>query len=295
MLSFKKDEEFWFEDGTITLIVRDVEFRVYKGLLMGQSEVFRDMFSLPQPEIGSEAQVSSTIPVIRLDDSPDALRHVLRACMPVTDDSFIASENPSFNAIWALIHLGRRRQDEEVVGVVNLARFTGELTMLPTALLGCMMLGGGLVHGFEREDGGRETLSTDDQALLRARIRLCARIGPACRGSREYDYYSSAASERVVKLTEQVVRVTDPLARASSLFEKDVMYHCLKCHKHVEEWDNVERKRLWDQMPELLGVAVPGWEEAVKSKDDAAGKPSWNSHVSLQFLTPGYWQMMKME
>ena len=37
----KKDEEFWFDDGTVILHAGDVEFRVYRGLLESHSTVFR--------------------------------------------------------------------------------------------------------------------------------------------------------------------------------------------------------------------------------------------------------------
>ncbi len=51
----KRDNELWFEDRTVILVARDVEFRVYKGLLADHSPVFRDMFSLPQPPDPPEA------------------------------------------------------------------------------------------------------------------------------------------------------------------------------------------------------------------------------------------------
>ena len=45
----KRDSEFWFQDGTVTLIASNTEFRVYKGTLIEHSLVLADMFSLPQP------------------------------------------------------------------------------------------------------------------------------------------------------------------------------------------------------------------------------------------------------
>lgn len=39
-----RDAEFWFEDGTIVLVARDVEFRVYKSILADHSPVFSNMF-----------------------------------------------------------------------------------------------------------------------------------------------------------------------------------------------------------------------------------------------------------
>lgn len=81
----KRDDEFWFEDGNIVLVARDIEFRVYKGILAKHSPVFGDMFSLP-PGPSSEGTTAATdiCPVVHLSDSPEDFRHVLRVCMPET-------------------------------------------------------------------------------------------------------------------------------------------------------------------------------------------------------------------
>ena len=89
-----RDEEFWFKDGTVTLVAGNTEFKVYKGILETHSPVFADMFSLPQPRNSaivtrhSEA-VSNTSDVVHLDDSPEDLRHILRALMPNTSARYV--------------------------------------------------------------------------------------------------------------------------------------------------------------------------------------------------------------
>ena len=83
----KRDDEFWFDDGSIILSVQDVEFRVYKGLLARHSAVFQTMLSLPQPQVQSVSNHSPSgggeeaCPVLRLEDSARDWRHVFRACM----------------------------------------------------------------------------------------------------------------------------------------------------------------------------------------------------------------------
>ena len=47
--SLKQDEEFWFGDGTIFLVARDVEFRVYMAPLANQSPVLKDLFAQHHP------------------------------------------------------------------------------------------------------------------------------------------------------------------------------------------------------------------------------------------------------
>ncbi len=75
----QRDEEFWFDDGTIILAARKVAFKIYKRPLSEHSPVFKDMLSLPQPE---ESR-SGPCPLIHLeDDAPEDLRHVFRVLMP---------------------------------------------------------------------------------------------------------------------------------------------------------------------------------------------------------------------
>ena len=75
----ERDKEFWFDDGTVILIVSGVEFRVYKGTMVEHSTVFADMFSLPQP---AAAPNGAPCPIVHLNDSPHAWRHVLRVLFP---------------------------------------------------------------------------------------------------------------------------------------------------------------------------------------------------------------------
>lgn len=80
----KRDEEFWFEDGTIILIVQEIEFRIYKGLLASQSPVFKDVLSLPQTTLPLLACKDGTSPCaeVCLPDSARDWRAVLRLMMP---------------------------------------------------------------------------------------------------------------------------------------------------------------------------------------------------------------------
>ena len=80
-----QDGEFWFEDGTVILVARDVEFRVYGGLLADHSPVLRNLFARPGHPVRSvtkPGQPEFLCPVISLEDSPEDLRHVLRVYIP---------------------------------------------------------------------------------------------------------------------------------------------------------------------------------------------------------------------
>ncbi|KAH9835452.1 uncharacterized protein C8Q71DRAFT_859077 [Rhodofomes roseus] len=76
--AFDRDEQFWYDDGSITLVAERVGFRVYRGLLADRSEIFRDLFFVPQPP---DAQLSFGCPVIHLSDTAYALREFLDALL----------------------------------------------------------------------------------------------------------------------------------------------------------------------------------------------------------------------
>ena len=89
--SLKHDDELWFANGNLVLIARDVEFRIWKTPLIRHSPVFRDMLSLPQDAPSSSTssnETSTTVAsgaapaVVHLSDSPEDLRHFLRAFFP---------------------------------------------------------------------------------------------------------------------------------------------------------------------------------------------------------------------
>ena len=78
----KEDKEFWFEDGTVILIARDVKFRVYEGFLAGLSPVFKDMFAGRRALRNGRTEEVLALPclVVPVSDSPEDLRHLLRVC-----------------------------------------------------------------------------------------------------------------------------------------------------------------------------------------------------------------------
>ncbi|KAI0753671.1 hypothetical protein C8Q74DRAFT_1373636 [Fomes fomentarius] len=195
-VTIKADEEFWLEDGTVVLMARNVQFKVYRGILSAHSLVFADMFSFPQPTAPSSENVDGC-PVVHLVDSPEDLRHVLRAMIPRNGFVHVNSNSPpayTYHELSAYIRLGHKYQidalmdealaylkahfstklsswsaldyvpepfDEvEAIGVVNIARLVGCTSMLPTAFLACCNFLDAL--GFKTEHGTFEKLSDDD-------------------------------------------------------------------------------------------------------------------------------------
>ena len=81
--AFNKDDEFWFEDGTVIFVSCDTEFRVYKGVLAKLSTVFKTLFADRGHAVRNvsidEGQVISC-PIVHISDSPQDMRCLLRVC-----------------------------------------------------------------------------------------------------------------------------------------------------------------------------------------------------------------------
>lgn len=63
----EKYKDLWLEDGNIILQCAEGAFRVHRSLLAAQSEVFRDMFTLPSPV------ADDTIPTVQLSDDTEQM------------------------------------------------------------------------------------------------------------------------------------------------------------------------------------------------------------------------------
>jgi hypothetical protein len=77
----------WFGDGNIILLVEDDDrhvlkaFKVHRGVLARQSEVFETMFDIPQPASSSVDSVEQIdgCPVVRMYDLPNELSDLIKA------------------------------------------------------------------------------------------------------------------------------------------------------------------------------------------------------------------------
>lgn len=67
---------FWFSDGNTVIVAGRTAFKVHRGQLERHSEVFSDLFSLPQP---ADQELIDGVPCVTLHDEPDDVLHLLRA------------------------------------------------------------------------------------------------------------------------------------------------------------------------------------------------------------------------
>ena len=90
----RRHPDLWYDDGTVILIAEKTAFRVYRGLLAKHSEVFRDMFTVPQPTTPTNNDAFEGCPIVHLvDDTADDIADVLeimhhgyQRCVPMTLD-----------------------------------------------------------------------------------------------------------------------------------------------------------------------------------------------------------------
>ncbi|KAJ7664107.1 hypothetical protein B0H17DRAFT_1092323 [Mycena rosella] len=68
--------ELWFQDGNIVLIASSVAFKVHRGQLCRHSEVFDDVFSIPQPK---DQDLYDGCPWVEVYDCPSDVLYFLKA------------------------------------------------------------------------------------------------------------------------------------------------------------------------------------------------------------------------
>ncbi|KAM5539606.1 hypothetical protein V8D89_006715 [Ganoderma adspersum] len=185
----EQHEEFWFADGNLVLVARDTAFRIYRGLLTVQLQIFEDMFA----SASSNAQESlDDCPVVHLSDTPEDLAHLLHVLLPTSRKVFYTRNTDppvQFDEVFAVITVAHKYGIEDVeaqalsfldgtgyfssklpgfqsphanrlsvepaqaIGAVILARLTDTPSMLPGALYRCCALCGDLLDGWTRTDG----------------------------------------------------------------------------------------------------------------------------------------------
>ncbi|KAH9922083.1 uncharacterized protein B0H18DRAFT_1019051 [Fomitopsis serialis] len=194
IVAFVRDGEIWLADGNVVLEAQGHAFKVYQGLLAHNSEVFRDLFSLPQP---TSPDAYDGCPIVHLTDHPDELRHLLHALF-FAQSRHGDDERLDFSIVASLIRLSHKYQIDHIrnaylsrmrscfptsletwdavnrdlgspvmefcrkdaITAVNVARLTETDSMLPSALLTCCLMETEcILNGVRRIDGTLDRLS----------------------------------------------------------------------------------------------------------------------------------------
>nr|VWP02333.1 Phospholipid-transporting ATPase (EC [Ganoderma boninense] len=272
----RRDGEFWIEDGNLILVAKDVAFRVYRGLLAEQSTVLAEMAATASEDFDDE------------DHSPDELSSLVRLshkygihdveeqALDLLRERYADDFDEWCSSYPEFIARPISRPRTHCIGVVNIARLTNTPSLLPATLYTCTLLGATVMNGWEREDGCVEYLSTDDlKRCFDARERLCQeRAMVLCkifdnRLSQRCDTADTCGAELKHKV---LLIMADGLPRLmgcaalDSGVAKDIHTNsgifasiCLICRMELQCRDKQARKEVWDKLPDIFGISVPGW------------------------------------
>ncbi|PIL26468.1 hypothetical protein GSI_12226 [Ganoderma sinense ZZ0214-1] len=320
--AFKPHHEFWLPDGNIILVARAIGFRVYRGLIAAQSTVFEDMFAASSTDPN---EIFDGCPVVHLSDSPEDLVHLVRVLLPKSQRLYNRPELRPFSEVSALIRLAHKYHIQDVqdqalaslrdsvlssdldnwykmpamtsiatidmIGVINLARLTDTLSILPGAFFVCTLLPPGkLLGGLTHEDGTVEQLSRDDlQRCLEGQRTLAieASLLPTrifasipvldCTTPTHCQSWCRRALVAIVS-SEQIVAQQSPLGSWRDVIVSptpdggtDTTKVCGTCEKELLKRDRRERWRIWKRMPEIFGIKVEGWGAGVDGETPTTG------------------------
>ncbi|RDX49002.1 hypothetical protein OH76DRAFT_619227 [Lentinus brumalis] len=161
------------------------------------------------------------------------------------------------------------------MGVINLARLSGELSLLPVAVMSCTRLSD-IARGFTREDGSQETLAPDDldvcfkakTELRKASMRvlfdtLAPTAAPECKAPATCSDVIRAALIGLHSRLDDLLD-NDPFFPYTTYvkIEDGKFGVCDACLAMMEDRCWRGRQKLWDRLPEVLRINVPGWGEA---------------------------------
>ncbi len=167
------------------------------------------------------------------------------------------------------------------IGVINLARLTGEHSLLPLALYRCCQLDANITQGFIYSDGYREMLSSEDLGrcfVARSRLtqetyRLYTRSFLAasdtsrhrkepCRSNNTcWEAVAAKKFFTVANGTADSLEHPLPFVHLEDHLPDDVRNttFCDTCWKMFRECEEEEHRALWQRLPSFFGSDLLNW------------------------------------
>ena len=75
----RRDSQVWFDDGNIVVVAQNTAFRFHRSVLSVHSDVFRDLFSVPQPQLSDQEQSIEGCAVVHVSDTSYDFRELILA------------------------------------------------------------------------------------------------------------------------------------------------------------------------------------------------------------------------
>ena len=70
----------WYDDGSVVLQAETTMFRVHRSILSAQSEIFKDMFAIPQSPTSTDGTVDGCPVITMLGDTMQDWENTYSAC-----------------------------------------------------------------------------------------------------------------------------------------------------------------------------------------------------------------------
>ncbi|KDR86011.1 hypothetical protein GALMADRAFT_235199 [Galerina marginata CBS 339.88] len=99
-----KSAAYWFEDGNVILQAENTQFRVYRGILSRNSQVFRDMFSLPQPE---KETLFEGCPLVHVSDAPKDWENIF-SILYDHNTSYVSTSTLALPLLASMLRIGKK-------------------------------------------------------------------------------------------------------------------------------------------------------------------------------------------
>jgi hypothetical protein len=77
-----RSPDVWYDDGTLVIRAENTLFRVSRGILASQSDVFKDMVSVPQPP-STDAETFEGCAVVYVHDTAEDMERFLRTILDI--------------------------------------------------------------------------------------------------------------------------------------------------------------------------------------------------------------------
>jgi len=104
----KRVIDLWFEDGNVVIQAEDYQFCLFKSFLTTRSPIFKDTFSIPQPE---DAERINGCPVLRIHDSATDAAYFFQAIFD--SETFLPRPAPTtFEKVAAILRLSTKYEVE---------------------------------------------------------------------------------------------------------------------------------------------------------------------------------------
>ncbi|KAJ7194906.1 hypothetical protein GGX14DRAFT_677594 [Mycena pura] len=302
--------KIWYSDGSIVLQAEAVQFRVHTSILSAASSVFRDMLEVAQGPADIADQVEGC-PLVHLsDDKAVDVGFVLEALYDRNFYKTKKKTFGQVEAMWRLgkkygfdelrddavgrlqyifpstladmharywspdtpVDFGMSKYPGFSFDAVNLARATGLISILPTALIISCLSSSDLrtaqekiLSGRPRGDGSTAHLSGEDKALCI--LAMSDLLRKQWDGPYAWLHKSSCLNTNCRALREDLkTAIWTPIPRFVSLNRRMVDgSFCEVCKQYNLAVFTVGQRALWEELPSVFGL--PSWEDIAKEME----------------------------